>query len=492
MNKYIVLLFILLLGCSNPSPKENVTRGSTLDTEVFIQENWSDTLIPYRKGDKWGYANPQKEIVVKPVFRSVTGFSAFPNAGTGYALVSWEKDKYYTLSKSGKILTKEFTIHDDVFGIIESATIYGKIGEQQGFINKYGRFVNIPNNVAYYHFFDFAKIYDKNQKEWLLLNQWGEKKLEFKGKEDDIIIFPTKHPTKIISKATKYGLIDTMRKVILPPIYDSIHIPQYKIDNLVDNSCLVHISQNGYWGVFDIRTKKILIPIKYKKIAKHGFRGNILAVQENQGYYFLNLKGEKISNITFDDAKIYDYGRDFVLITVGNQFKLYNYQGEIIIPLAAKQEVRYFEEARVFLVHDSKIKPLFSGGKYRNGQLYNYRGEPISKLYKSVLSHYGTYKPADKDLILVQNDLGKYGFMNLKGEEVIPCQYDEATPFHYGVACVHKNGGAGYIDRLGNVIIELKYKHGLRPNIYNNYVFVKTKNEKIGYVSYQGVEFFED
>ncbi len=35
---------------------------------VFAQEA-DMSLIPYRKGDLWGYASPDKKIVIKPVWK---------------------------------------------------------------------------------------------------------------------------------------------------------------------------------------------------------------------------------------------------------------------------------------------------------------------------------------------------------------------------------------------------------------------------------------
>lgn len=48
---------------------------------------------------------------------------------------------------------------------------------------------------------------------------------------------------------------------------------------------------------------------------------------------------------------------------------------------------------------------------------------------------------------------GKYGFINVHGEEVIPCQYDEVTTFREGKASVKLNGRWGYINVKGDVVI---------------------------------------
>jgi len=37
--------------------------------EIIVQE-----LIPYRKGDKWGFCAPDKKIVIAPKYDDVTSF----------------------------------------------------------------------------------------------------------------------------------------------------------------------------------------------------------------------------------------------------------------------------------------------------------------------------------------------------------------------------------------------------------------------------------
>ena len=45
---------------------------------------------------------------------------------------------------------------------------------------------------------------------------------------------------------------------------------------------------------------------------------------------------------------------------------------------------------------------------------------------------------------------GKWGFINTKGDLVIPCEYDFAYSFSNGVALVELNNKYGYIDKYGN------------------------------------------
>lgn len=48
---------------------------------------------------------------------------------------------------------------------------------------------------------------------------------------------------------------------------------------------------------------------------------------------------------------------------------------------------------------------------------------------------------------------GQWGFINVRGEEVISCQYDAVTPFHEGKASVKRGNQWGYIDCNNEVVI---------------------------------------
>ena len=49
----------------------------------------------------------------------------------------------------------------------------------------------------------------------------------------------------------------------------------------------------------------------------------------------------------------------------------------------------------------------------------------------------------------------KWGFVNKKGKEIIPVQYEEVDKFHNGLSRVKKNGKYGYIDKTGKEIIPI-------------------------------------
>ena len=64
------------------------------------------------------------------------------------------------------------------------------------------------------------------------------------------------------------------------------------------------------------------------------------------------------------------------------------------------------------------------------------------------------YKEKRTGYVLKQ---GLWGFINKKGEEVIPFEYDYVTNFNQGVSFVQKEGKWGAIDTTGELIVPIKF-----------------------------------
>ena len=80
---------------------------------------------------------------------------------------------------------------------------------------------------------------------------------------------------------------------------------------------------------------------------------------------------------------------------------------------------------------------------------------------------------------------GKFGYINMLYNEVVPLKYDDARYFSEGLACVELNDKFGYIDKNGNEVIPLKYD--------NAWWFSEGRakvrlNDKWGYIDKSGNE----
>ena len=83
----------------------------------------------------------------------------------------------------------------------------------------------------------------------------------------------------------------------------------------------------------------------------------------------------------------------------------------------------------------------------------------------------------------------KWGFVDKKGNEVIPCIYNVVLNFSEGLAVLIKEDKYGFIDKSGKEVI---------PCIYNDVNYFKgglssvKKDDKWGFVDKKGLEYWED
>jgi hypothetical protein len=89
-------------------------------------------------------------------------------------------------------------------------------------------------------------------------------------------------------------------------------------------------------------------------------------------------------------------------------------------------------------------------------------------------------------LAAVQKD-GKWGFINVNGNEIIPLIYDMACNFTYGdIVVVELDGKMGYVHKSGKVVVEPKYDEATLFGD-DEYAWVELNGKK-GFINQEGQE----
>ena len=89
------------------------------------------------------------------------------------------------------------------------------------------------------------------------------------------------------------------------------------------------------------------------------------------------------------------------------------------------------------------------------------------------------------ELTPLQGINGMWGYQNVSGVMVIKPKYDQARPFHEGLAAVCRDGKWGFINQQGRITVKLIYQ--ACENYLNGYAVVK-RDGKWGAVNSNGVE----
>lgn len=128
-------------------------------TYLSPQNTTADNLIPYRKGDKWGFANKNKTIIIEPIYKYVSFFKE------GFAIVNYNGN-YGFIKPNGEKLTK--FKYKNVFAFSEGLAAVQQ-NKLWGFIDTNGRIVITFKYHGVLEFANgFARIYETEAKSRLL------------------------------------------------------------------------------------------------------------------------------------------------------------------------------------------------------------------------------------------------------------------------------------------------------------------------------------
>ena len=181
--------------------------------------------------------------------------------------------------------------------------------------------------------------------------------------------------------------------------------------------------------------------------------------QDSAKYGYINFKGEEVVPLNYDDAERPKHGVAKVCVREDEYLRcgLVDREGK------ERLEPKY---SSLYVGNTYGMTTLFDPETRKYGVVdtnFNWVAEPKY----DVLDQY--YSKSD-GLIWFGNGKvssgrrlrdGKYGYMNLQGEEVIPAQFESVGRFSQGLAAVKKKilGKYGYINTKGEVVIDYKFDY---------------------------------
>lgn len=109
----------------------------------------------------------------------------------------------------------------------------------------------------------------------------------------------------------------------------------------------------------------------------------------------------------------------------------------------------------------------------------NQNGDTIIPLNK-----YKFLNPIDEEGMILGENNGKRGYINIAQDTLIPFIYDDLSIFSHGLAPAKQNGKFGYIDRNGIVVIPFKYEN--ESHFYKCKLASARLNGKYGFIDQKG------
>lgn len=340
------LIFVLFLAFAMP---------------LFAQDA-DMSLIPYRKGDLWGYASPDKKIVIQPEYAEANFFYA------GLAVVK-KGDKYGYINKAGKVVIpfKFFLAKSFRFGYIPKTTA--------------------PLNAE-----------DNNQKEVLFagaallangyeicINTKGEKLLKCPAINENSV--PELNKPNTVTIESNYSTIQKSE------LFDKINT-DYKMPG-VEETFYVAIRNNKI-GVFNNKFE-VIVPFEYDKIEKLSIGIMVYLLVEKNG-----LKGMLFGNgspyMSVENTKLL-----YVKTTKGINYFIFTKDGKTGLKDSRYQmlaepiynDIVYLEDAGFVVTSDNNKK----GFLFLNNNLLEAKYADI----KTIKSD---------EYVMLKQESGKWGYVS--------------------------------------------------------------------------------
>ncbi|MBK5272328.1 MAG: WG repeat-containing protein, partial [Bacteroidia bacterium] len=281
------------------------------------------------------------------------------------------------------------------------------------------------------------------------------------------IPFFTKGYVKI-KKDGKYGALDKTGKVAIPFDYESLYFLYY------GNCASVSKNSDGknVYGIVNMQNK-VIVPIEYEQFQ---IDSNLVAFKKNGKWGLMDITGKKILTPEYD--ALTPYAKDKVVqAKKGTQYGYIDLTGKWLFEKASSVYLLYgCHYGMISCVVSSKYGFLDLKGNEviitRYDNAYNFESNGLAKVGNKKSGSYSTYQ---------------YGFADKTGKEVIPLIYDSIGTFNSGLVYAKdpETNRFGYLDKTGAWAIKPVY---LKAENFDDFggAWVKMTDAKYHYINKTG------
>jgi hypothetical protein len=340
------------------------------------------------------------------------------------------------------------------------------------------------------------------------------KRLALENKYKSVGYFDTLTGIATVYDDGRMGYVDSSGKLILPiafvtrdfsdgvGVYHDIENNTFKVIDKagnfikeVKNISSLHGFKNGRsifsaptsegvkYGVMDFNGN-VVIKNKYSYIEK--ISEQYYYVNSNKdGAGIINAIGDTIIPIEYGifyidttDLHFIGYKKDLGYAIFDSSGKVKKFWGKEVYPESSHIEgVPYFQRDSVIIIKNQwssanakttlvnlSLDTIVPMGKYN-----------LSAINEGLVRFYDAVKVEKLDERVTASQIGKYGFLNTRGEIIIPAKFDFAQYFTEGLCAVRQNNKWGYIDKQGKIVIPFQFDYALP--FRKGYAKVQIKND---------------
>jgi len=448
----------------------NKSGVEVIPAKFDAAKDFSNGFAPAKQGNKWGLIDKKGNWKVAAQYNEL-------GAEVTYQLISFIDvlfGKNGVINTNGQVIipTEFYTVKPTAkFIIATKRRSYGSSYDYFLYNHKGVKLVPEACDLIYEDSVsDIAAI--QRGKKWSIIDANGKmlqdslQNAEVKAIGFNLIILKD-------SKTATYGVCDKQGKMIVP--YEKYSFINFNKDGflMVTESKKAWGSTNNFYGMLD-KSGKEIIPAKYKFLGSPTNGMVMLQDPDTKKYGFADYTGKIAVPLKYSDANHFH----------SSGFARVKEDGAV--------NFVYINRKGVVVDKNDQVLPVFNEGvaiEKNDSYLVIVNKKKNEKKVEGFADQWNI----QEGLFLVKDKKGKYGFVDLTGKLIIPCQYDEAGFFKNGLAWVGKKGPYsysstyyGYITKTGEEILpgelskvsDFSYGYAFVTDKNNKQYFINTKGEK--------------
>ena len=319
------------------------------------------SLIPYRQGNKWGYASPDNKVIITPKYAEAGWFSE------GYAAVKLGS-KYGYINKQGKlVIPAKFTVAKSF---------------RKGFMPRAGK--EGGDSLLFAGASLRADGYE------ICINTKGIRMPQCPAIPENSVA-ENRTPVQTVTKEKKYTVPNSAG------LFDKI-VDDYKMSNS-DETYYIAIKNNRY-GVFNSKFET-LVPFDYDSIKLVRAKSPYFEVRQGTMFGVINGMGQM--RILPENSQVFSVqaadGKDYIIVKRGGKTFIKDPENNDVIA-----------QGYADIIYDGKGGFILTGDDNTRGYYFTNN--------KTVAPKYSDIKLVDgTDYLLVKTFNGKLGYISSAGNE---------------------------------------------------------------------------
>jgi len=222
---------------------------------------------------------------------------------------------------------------------------------------------------------------------------------------------------------------------------------------------------NRKYGFIDKKGRNV-VPCKYNFV--YSFHKGLAVVELDRKHGLVDTTGREVVPLKYDFIGGFE-DSNRAIVKLNGKWGYIDKKGNEIIPLI-------YESSNYFYGDKTTVK--------EKGQWYIIDTLNNRKRVQLDVDGLGSFHEGLASINL--RGKSEEGYMDMQGKIVIPPQYQSASYFINGLACVKRNGKSGFINKKGKVVVPLLYdghlhfKDGMAEvNINDQYGYINTAGKLV-------------